>query len=52
MSVSRMVKAGKRVVFDAQGSYVEDTRTGEVMNLREVGGMYMLKLWVKRDSGF
>ena len=49
LSVSRMVKAGNRVVFDPLGSYVQDVQTGECMNLREEGGMYMLKLWAKRS---
>lgn len=47
LSVHRMVQAGNRVVFDPVGSFVEDTVTGERMNLTEQGGMYMLKLWVK-----
>ena len=48
LSVKRVVQAGNRVVFDSAGSYVEDTYTGERMPLREEGGMYMLKLWVRR----
>jgi hypothetical protein len=50
LSVSKMVRAGNRVVFEAEGSYVEDRHSGEVMYLEENGGMYMMKLWVK--SGF
>ena len=46
LSVSRMVKFGHRVVFDAE-SYVEDKTTGEKMWLTEEGGMYALRLWVK-----
>ena len=47
LSVRRMVAAGNRVVFDSQGSYVEDPQTGEVMNLEERQGMYILRLWTK-----
>ena len=50
LSVSRMVQAGNRVVFSRAGSYVEDENTGERIPLREQGGMYMLKLWVKNQS--
>ena len=50
LSVSRMVQAGNRVVFSRSGSYVEDENTGERISLREQGGMYMLKLWVKNES--
>ena len=50
LSVSRMVQAGNKVVFAGSGSYVEDENTGERISLREQGGMYMLKLWVKNQS--
>ena len=52
LSVSKLVKAGKRVIFEEKGSYIEDVRTGEVMRLREVGGMCVLRVWVQRNSGF
>ena len=48
LSVSKMVKAGNRVIFDPDGSYIEDKNTGECMNLKEKNGMYMLSLWTKR----
>ena len=48
LSVSKVVKAGNRVVFEEEGSYVEDRSTGERLYLKEAGGMYMLKLWVKK----
>ena len=51
LSVHRCVQAGNKVVFAASGSYIEDEASGEVMPLREQGGMYMLKLWVK-SQGF
>ena len=52
MSVSKVVKAGNRVVFDPEGSYVEDVQSGETMATKEVRGMYMLKLWVHSKSSF
>lgn len=52
LSVSKMVRAGNRVVFEEEGSYVEDRTSGERMYMNEVGGMYMLKLWVKNGSVF
>ena len=48
LSVSKMVKAGNRVIFDPEGSYIEDKNTGECMNLKEKNGMYMLSLCSKR----
>ena len=48
LSVRKMVQSGHSVVFSKTGSYVEDDETGEKMYLTEQGGMYMLKLWVKR----
>ena len=50
LSVHRCVQAGNRVVFAASGSYIEDEASGEVMPLREQGGVYMLKLWVKAEG--
>ena len=53
LSVRKMVNAGHRVVFDKDGSYVEDPATGEVMNIEEKQGMYVLRLWAKTNrSGF
>ena len=49
-SVSRMVKAGNRVVFDSEGSYVEHKDSGEWDPLEEQGGVYTLKLWIPRDQ--
>jgi len=50
LSVHRMVHAGNTVVFSRSGSYVLDDATGERIHLREQGGMYMLKLWVRNPS--
>ena len=51
-SVKRVVKAGNRMVFDEDGSYIEDKQTGEKMWMEENNGMYILKLWVRAKSGF
>ena len=52
LSVSKMVKSGNTVVFSPDGSYIYDADTGEVMNLEERYGIYMLKVWVQATSGF
>ena len=52
LSVHKVVKAGSRVVFDMDGSYIEDKQTGECMNLTERNGMYMLTMWTKKSSSF
>ena len=49
LSVRRLTQAGNKVVFDPNGSYIENLETGEKMNLQEKGGMYVLKLWVHRS---
>ena len=48
LSVSKVVGAGNKVVFDSEGSYIEDKTTGEWMTLSDQHGMYMLKVWTKR----
>ena len=48
LSVSKVVKNGSRVVFDADGSYIEDKNSGEQMHLVEKNGMFMLNLWTRK----
>jgi len=50
--VSKLVKSGHRVVFEEGASYIEDIANGEIMKMKEVGGMFMLKMWVHKGSGF
>ena len=45
LSVSRIVNAGNRVVFDSEGSYIEHKPSGEWTPLEEKGGLYALKMW-------
>ena len=52
LSVSQMVRAGNTVVFSPEGSYIWERESGEYMEMEEVKGMYMLKVWVKKPSGF
>ena len=48
LSASKAMKAGNRIVFDADGSYIESKRNGDKTWMREKNGMFILKLWVKR----
>lgn len=50
LSVNGMTRNGHRVVFDEDGSYIEDKTSGERSWLHEVNGMYMLKLWVSKKT--
>ena len=45
-SVSSMVRKGNRVVFDPEGSFVENIHTGDRMPLREDNGVYVLDVLV------
>ena len=45
-SVKRICAAGHHVVFDEDGSYIENKTTGEVNMLSEDTGNYMLDMWV------
>ena len=47
MAVKRVCKHGNRVVFDDDGSYVENKVTGERMKIEEDDGDYVLEMWVK-----
>ena len=50
MSVSKIARAGNRVVFDSEGSYIEDKHTREKLWMTKVGGMYSVKMWVSRTG--
>ena len=50
MSVSKVVSKGNRVVFDDDGSYIQDKTTDDVTLMRQSGGMYYLDLWVSKKS--
>ena len=50
MSVSKIASKGNRVVFDDDGSYIEEKSTGVRTWMTQVGGMYSLKMWVSRKS--
>ena len=52
LSVSQIVAAGCKVVFDKYNSYIEDTTRGEKIFLEQKGGLYMLKMWVPREQPF
>ena len=45
LSVRRLVDAGNKVVFDKNGSYIEDNIRKEKMHLVEKQGKYVLKVW-------
>ena len=50
LSVKRMVGVGHRVVFEPEGSYIEDVTTFERMRLKERSGMYFLSIWSKASG--
>ena len=51
LRVKKVSSAGNRVVFDEDGSYIQNKMSGEVTRIKEVGGMYELTMWV-RTNGF
>ena len=51
LSVKKVMAVGNRVVFDSEGSYIEDKTSGERMWMVEDKGMFLLKMWVPR-TGF
>ena len=49
-SVSRIVHAGHKVVFDAGGSYIENTTTGTQLRVFERDGVYVLPARVEEPQ--
>ncbi len=52
LSVRKVIAGGSRVVFDEEGSYIESKATGERTWLKGQGGMFMLKMYVQRQTPF
>ena len=50
LSVNGMTKNGHRVVFDDDGSYIEDKSSGERNWMHEFNGSYILKLWASKKT--
>ena len=44
-----MLSKGNRVVFDSQGSYVENVTTGDWTPIEQKNGILIMRLWVKRN---
>ena len=53
-SVSKIVNNGNRVVFDGDGSYIENKWSKDKLWLREDNGVYVLDMLVapNNESGF
>ena len=52
MSVKQVMRAGNRVVFDKEGTYIKDKVIGEKIWAADDGGMFMVKMWVSRKAGY
>ena len=51
LSVSKLNAAGNLVVFDDADSYIQNKKSGEKTWMRRNGGMFTLKMWVRRPFG-
>jgi len=55
MAVKKLCTAEHRVVFDDEGSYAQNKKTGEVIEIKEDRGEYILEMWVldeEEEQGF
>ena len=52
LSVRKVVQAGNRVIFEPEGGYIEDVASGERLNMKLQGGMYVLKMWARKPDHF
>ena len=50
LSVSKCVKAGNKVVFDSDGSFIENKTSGEKIWLKEDGNLWTLTMWVSKKG--
>ena len=49
-SVSKICSNGNRVVFDDDGSYIENKQSGEILWMKQVGGLYTLDVEIAPPS--
>ena len=49
LSVAMLVKDEMRVVFDEDGSYIYNKRTGAIMRLKQERGVFVLEAFVEHD---
>ena len=47
-SVHRVIEAGSKVVFDKDGSYIQNKKTGKKINIRNEGGAFEFDIWVPK----
>ena len=50
LSVSKIVGKGCRVVFDGDGSFIENKSSGQWVPLEQRHGMYVLRMWVPKTQ--
>ena len=50
MSVNTCLRAGNRVVFDEDGSYIENKANGTINWLSKKGDLWTMKLWAKNEQ--
>ena len=48
LSLSKAADMGFITHLDARGGYIEDSQTGERMNVHRRGNLYILQMWVKQ----
>ena len=46
LSVSKSIDHGNRVIFDSDGSYVENKKSGETTAIERQNGVFTMKFWV------
>ena len=49
MSVSNICECGSKVIFDEEGSYIEDNITGERTPLYKRNGVYVMDMRIRKN---
>ena len=52
LSISRLADNGYICALGEKGGYLEDTKTGEKIPLHRRNNLYVMKVWVRHESGF
>ena len=49
-SVMHMIRAGNRLTFDSQGSFMVNKKSGQKLPIHERDGGFEMDLWIKNDG--
>ena len=51
VSVSKLVESGHRVIFDDEGSFIQNKKSGDIIKMRKERGVFVLDAYIAKNKG-